>query len=131
MSTHVQSLVLNVQNLIYPLALLDVFHKKIIIPPIYISLIENVMEQNLVGFQNSMYLHVGTYIPYFGFSYGGIGSAPTMWPLMSNPLANLMAPPKPILGVSQAKIVIDCKETLDEDDVFLERKHYNAKNCSH
>jgi hypothetical protein len=81
------------------------------------------MEQNLVSFQNSMYPHVGTYIPYFGFSFSGIGSAPTMWPLMSNPLLNLMAPPKPILGVAQIEIVIDREETLDEDDVFLERKH--------
>ncbi len=34
-----------------------------------------------------------------------------------------MAPPKPILGVAQIEIVIDREETLDEDDVFLERKH--------
>ncbi len=70
-----------------------------------------------------MYPHVGTCIPYFGFSYGGIGNALTMWPLMSNPLRNLMAPPKPILGVAQTEIVIDQEENLDEDDVFLERKH--------
>jgi hypothetical protein len=34
-----------------------------------------------------------------------------------------MAPPKPILGVAQTEIVIDQEENLDEDDVFLERKH--------
>jgi hypothetical protein len=54
MSTHVQSFVLNVQISIFPSTLPDVFHKNIIIPHVYISLIENVMEQNLVGFQNSM-----------------------------------------------------------------------------
>jgi len=44
------------------------------------------MEQNLVGFPNSMYLHVGTYTPYFGYSYKGVGGVPTMWPLMFDPL---------------------------------------------
>jgi hypothetical protein len=58
------------------------------------------MEQNLVGFLNSMYLHVGPYTPYFGYGYEGIWSVPIMWPLMSNPLTNPMALPNPILGIA-------------------------------
>jgi hypothetical protein len=57
------------------------------------------MEQNLVGFPNSMYPHVGPYTPYFGFGYKGIGGVPTMWPPMSDPLTNLTTSPKPILAI--------------------------------
>jgi hypothetical protein len=65
------------------------------------------MEQNLVGFPNSMYPHVGTYIPYFGYGYGDMGSVPTMWPLMFDPSPNLTKPPKLILGITQARIVMN------------------------
>jgi hypothetical protein len=61
-------------------------------PLIFVPLTGNVMEQNLVGFPSSMFPHVGPYTPYFGFGYDGIGSAPTMWPLMSNPLPNFTTP---------------------------------------
>jgi hypothetical protein len=54
------------------------------------------MDQNLVGFPNSMYLHVGPYTPYFGFGYEGVKGVPTMWPPMSDPLANLTASQKPV-----------------------------------
>ncbi len=46
------------------------------------------MEQNPIGFPNSMYLHVGPYTPYLGFGYEGIGGVPTMWPSMPDPLTN-------------------------------------------
>jgi hypothetical protein len=119
-STHVQSLVPNVYNLVYHLALLNSFCKFV---NIFVPLIKNVMEQNLVGFPNSMYLHVGPYTPYFGYGYGGIKNAPSMWPPMSNPLTNPITPPKPILEITQNEIVADCGEPLGEDDDFHERKH--------
>ncbi len=96
--------------MVYPLALSNIAYRKPIIPFASIQLTENVMEQNLVGFPNSMYLHFGPYTPYFGSSYEGIMSVPTIWPPMSNPLANPMTPLKPILGIAQAEIVLDCKE---------------------
>jgi hypothetical protein len=64
-----QTLISNIQNLVYSLALPNVACKKEIIPFISVPLIGNVMEQNVIGFPNSMYLHVGPYTPYFGFSY--------------------------------------------------------------
>jgi len=47
-----------------------------------------------------MYPHVVLYTPYFGFGNGDIGSVPTMWPSISNPLVNPIAPLKPILGIA-------------------------------
>jgi hypothetical protein len=80
------------------------------------------MEQNGVGFPNSMYPHVGPYTPYFGFSYGGIVSVPTMWSPMSNPLIVPMALPKLVLGIAQARIVIDHEEPLKEDEDYSKKK---------
>jgi hypothetical protein len=105
MSTLVQSIILNVQNSIHRSTLPDVSRKQTIIPHVFVPLMRNVMEKNPIGFSNSMYLHVGPYTPYFGFEYGSIGSAPTMWPPMSNPLPNFISPPKPILGIAQVGIV--------------------------
>jgi hypothetical protein len=68
------------------------------------------MEQNLVGFPNSMYLHVGPYTPYVGFGYGGIRGVLTMWPPMSNPLVNPMASPKLVSRIAQTEIVTNCRE---------------------
>jgi hypothetical protein len=48
----------------------------------------NVIEQNSVGFSNSMYFHVGFYTPYFGYGYKGIRNVRTMWPPISDPLTN-------------------------------------------
>jgi hypothetical protein len=42
---------------------------------------------------------------------------------MFDPLTNPMASPKPILGITQAGIVTNHKEPLDEDDNYLEKKH--------
>jgi hypothetical protein len=70
-----------------------------------------------------MYPHVGPCTPYFGFGYGGIGSVPTMWPPISNPLANFIAPPKLVLGITQVGIIIDCKEPSDETKDYFKRKH--------
>ncbi len=83
--------------MVYPLALANVACKKLVIPHIFIPLTKNVVEQNLVGFQNSMYLHIGPYTPYFGSSYEGIKSDPTMWPPMSDPLVCPIALPKLVL----------------------------------
>jgi len=58
------------------------------------------MEQNPVDFPNSIYPHVGPYTPYFGSSYEGIRSVPTMWPPMSNPLVSPTTLPKPVLGIA-------------------------------
>jgi hypothetical protein len=87
-SLHVKSLIPNVQNLVYPSTLSNVAYRELVIPPISIPFTRNVMEKNLVIFPNSMYPHVEPYTPYFGFGNGDIGSVPTMWPSMSNPLAN-------------------------------------------
>lgn len=46
-----------------------------------------------------------------------------MWPLMSNPLANPIASPKPILGIAQTWIVINGREPLDEYEDYFEGKH--------
>ncbi len=108
-STHVQSFVPNVYNLVYPLTLLNAFCKKLVIPHIFVPLIKNVMEQNLVSFPNSMYLHVGPYTPYFGYGYGGINNAPTMWLPRFNPLVNPITPPKLVLEITQNEI--DCSRS--------------------
>jgi hypothetical protein len=68
------------------------------------------MEQNAIGFPNSMYLHVRPYTPCFGFGYEGIGSAPTMWPPMYDPLGNPTTRLKPIPGIAQARIIINYEE---------------------
>lgn len=70
-----------------------------------------------------MYPHVGPYTPYFGFGYGGIKNILTMWSPMSNPLTNLIAPPRSILRVTQVGIIIDYGEPLDEDNDSSKRKH--------
>jgi hypothetical protein len=65
------------------------------------------MEQNLVGFPNSMFPHVGPYTPYFGYDYNGIRSVPTTWPPMFDPFVNITTPPKLVSRVAQARTVID------------------------
>ncbi len=85
-SISVQSPIPDIQNPVYSSTLPNVACTKSVIPHVSVMLIGNVMEQNLVGFPNSMYLHVGTYTPYFGSSYKGVGGVPTMWPLMFDPL---------------------------------------------
>ncbi len=112
--------------MIYPSTLPNVACRKPIIPPIFVPLIRNVVEQNPIGFPNLMYLHVGPYTPKFGFGYQGIRSLPTMWPPMFNPLTNLTAPPKLILKITQARIVTNHRELLDEDEDYSKRKH-NSK----
>jgi hypothetical protein len=82
--------------LVYPSTLPNQASKKPLIPPIFVPLIGNIMEQNPIGFPNSMYLCVGPYTPYFGFGYGNIRSVPTMWPCMFDPLINPKASPKPL-----------------------------------
>jgi hypothetical protein len=61
---------MSIQILVYSLAPPNVTCRKLIIPHVFVPLIENVMEQNPIGFPNSKYLHVGTYTPNFGFGYG-------------------------------------------------------------
>jgi hypothetical protein len=68
---HVQNPISNIQNPVYSSALPNVACRELIIPLVFVSLIKNVMEQNLMGFPNSMYPHVGPYTPYFGYGYGG------------------------------------------------------------
>ncbi len=118
----VQSLVLNVLNSVYPLTLQNVACRESIIPHVSIPLPGNVMEQNLVGYPNSMYPHVGPYTPYFGYVYEGIMSVFTMWPPKSDPLTNPTTPPKLVLGIAQIGIVTDQGELLEDDDYF-KRKH--------
>ncbi len=122
-SLHVQSLVLNVQNLVYPLALPNVTCRKPIIPLFFVLFIGNVMEHNLVGFPNSMYIHVRPYTSYFGFGYRGIGSVPTMWPPMFDPLTNPTTPSKSISRITQARFVTDRREPSDEEKNYSKRKH--------
>jgi hypothetical protein len=47
-----------------------------------------------------MFPFVGPYPPFFGFGYNGMGSVPTMWPLMFGPFANIIAAPKLVSGVA-------------------------------
>jgi hypothetical protein len=68
-SLPIQNLVPNIQNLVYFSTPPNVTCRKRFIPHVSIPLIENAMEQNLVGFPHSMYLHVGPYTPNFGFGY--------------------------------------------------------------
>jgi hypothetical protein len=74
----VQNPSLNIQNLVYSLTLPNITCREPFIPPLSVPLTRNVMEQNLVGFPNSMYLRVGPYTPHFGFGYGGVRCVPTM-----------------------------------------------------
>jgi hypothetical protein len=46
-----------------------------------------------------------------------------MWPPIFDPLTNITTPPKPILGVTQARIVTNHEELSEEDDDSFERKH--------
>jgi len=116
-STPIQNLVSNVCNLVYPSTLVDVSHKELVIPLVlFLFFINNIMEQNPVGFPNSVFLHVGPYTSYFCSSYDGIGSVFVMWPPMSNPLINITTSPKLVLGVAQVEIVTNHREPLDEDD---------------
>jgi hypothetical protein len=91
----VQSFVPSVQILVYPSALPNVACCEPFIPPISVPFIENV-----VGFPNSMYVHVGPYTPYFCSSYGGIVTILTMWPPMFDPLI----PPTTLLKLVSAII---------------------------
>ncbi len=84
-SIHVQSPIPNIQNLVYSLALPNVVCIKSVIPHVYVLFIGNILEQNLVGFPNSMYLHVGPYTPYFVSSYRGVGVFPQCGLLCSAP----------------------------------------------
>jgi hypothetical protein len=85
-SLPIPSLVLNVQNSMYTSTLPNVACRKPNFPHVCIPFIGNVIEQNPVGFPNSMYHHVGPYTPYFGSDYRGIKSVLTMWPPMFDPL---------------------------------------------
>ncbi len=70
-----------------------------------------------------MFPPIGPYIPYFGSSYSGIRSVPTMWPLISNLFVNITTTTKLVLQVAQARVVIDHGEPLEDDDNSFERKH--------
>ncbi len=65
-SIPIQNLGPNIQILIYSLTLPNINCREPFIPPFFVPLIINVMEQNLIDFPNSMYPHVGPYTPYFG-----------------------------------------------------------------
>jgi hypothetical protein len=58
------------------------------------------MQQNLIGFPNSIFPHVRPYTPYSCSNYNGIGSVLAMWSPMFNLVANIIAPLKPVLGVA-------------------------------
>jgi hypothetical protein len=120
-SLPIPNLVLNVQNLVYTLALPNVACKNQIFHMFLFHLPK--MSMFLVGFPNSMYPHVGPHTPYFGYGYGGIGNVPIMWPLMSDPLFNPMTSPKPIWEIAQIGIIIDLGEPSHEDEDYFERKH--------
>jgi hypothetical protein len=50
-------------------------------------------------------------------------NAPTIWLPMFDPLPNFTTPPKLVLGIAQAGIVIDYGEPLHEDNDSSKRKH--------
>jgi hypothetical protein len=68
-SLSIQSPVPNIQNPVYSSAPPNVTCRKPFIPHVSIPLIENVMEQNPIGFPHSIYLHVRPFTPKFGFGY--------------------------------------------------------------
>ncbi len=70
-----------------------------------------------------MYPHVRFYTPYFGFSYRGIRSVPTMWPPISNPLTNPTTSLKLVSKIAQVGIVTNCMEPSDEEKDYFERNH--------
>jgi len=89
--------------LVCPFALLKSPHKESFIPLVFVPIIGNVIEQNLIGFPNSMFFHVEPYRPYrpyFGYGYSGLGIVPAMLPPMFSPFTNITIAPKPILGVA-------------------------------
>jgi hypothetical protein len=104
--------------LVCPSALLKSPHKKSFILHVSVLITGNVIEQNPIGFPNSMFPHVGPNRPYFGYGYIGMGSVPTMWLPMSSPFINITTAPKPIFGVAQTKVVIDNGEALNDDDIY-------------
>jgi hypothetical protein len=104
--------------IVCPFAILKSPHKKSFIPHVYVLITENVIEQNLIGFPNSIFLHVGPYRPYFGSGYSDMGSVPTMWLPISSPSTNITRTPNPIFKVAQAKVVIDNGEPLNDDDIY-------------
>jgi hypothetical protein len=108
---------------VYSSTLPNVVGREPVIPHVSIPFPEKIMDQNPVGFPNSMYPHVGTYTPYFGSGYGGIGRAPIVWPPMFNPLVNPTTPPQPVLGIAQTGVVTNHKEPLDENKESSKRKH--------
>ncbi len=118
-SLPVQSLIPNVQNLVYPSTLSNVACRESVI---FVPFTKNIMEKNLVIFPNSMYPHVEPYTPYFGFGNTDIGSVPTMWPSMSNPLANLVTPQSQFWELHKLGLT-NRGEPLDEDDEYSKKKH--------
>jgi hypothetical protein len=77
--------------------------------------------ENPIGFPNLMYIHVGPCTPYFGYGYWGIRSVPIMWLPMFNPLTNPVAPPKLVSRITQASIVTNYRELLDEEEDYSKR----------
>ncbi len=54
----IQNPIPNIQNLVYSLTLPNVACREPIIPHVFVLLTGNLMEQNPIGFPNSMYPHV-------------------------------------------------------------------------
>jgi hypothetical protein len=42
-----------------------------------------------------------------------------MWPPISDPLINLIAPPKLVMGIAQVGIVTNCKEFSNENKDYF------------
>jgi hypothetical protein len=104
--------------LVCPSAPLKSPHKKSFIPHVSVLITGNVIEQNPIGFPNSMFPHVGPYKPYFGYGYSGMGSVPTMWLLMFSPFVKITTTPKPIFRITQATVVINNGKALNDDDIY-------------
>jgi hypothetical protein len=81
------------------------------------------MEQNLVGFPNSIYFHVKPYTSYFGSSYMGLRGVPIMWTLMFDLIANPTISPKLVMGIIQTRIVTNHGEPSDKDEDYSMKKH--------
>jgi len=54
----------------------------------------------LISFSNDKFYPIGSYPPFFGPTYLGMGIVPTIWLQMFDPIINVVLTPKLVLGVA-------------------------------
>jgi hypothetical protein len=96
----VQNLTPNAKPLTFPFARLKSPCKELVVPLVFVMTTKNVVEQNLIRFSNYNFSPIGSYPPFFGLTYLGMGIVPTIWPQMFDPITNVVLAPKLVLGVT-------------------------------